>query len=63
MKFSSASDKVTVFDGKNKTEGSLVLLGYKLEAKDSFKLGAGTKVLSEVALNDKPAASARFTLK
>jgi hypothetical protein len=34
-----------------------------LEAKGSFKVGAGTKVLTEVSLNGKPTVSARFTLK
>ena len=63
MKLSSASGKVTVFNGNDKTEAPLALVGDKLEAKGSFKLGAGTKVLAEVSLNGKPAASARFTLK
>jgi uncharacterized Zn-binding protein involved in type VI secretion len=63
MKLSSATGKVTVFNGNDKTEAPLALVGDKLEAKGSFKLGAGTKVLAEVSLNGKPAASARFTLK
>lgn len=63
MKLSSASGKVTVFNGNDKTEAPLALVGDKLEAKGSFKVGAGTKVLAEVSLNGKPAASARFTLK
>mgnify|MGYP000847509749 FL=1 len=63
MKLSSASGKVTVFNGNDKTEAPLALVGDKLEAKGSFKIGAGTKVLAEVSLNGKPAASARFTLK
>ena len=63
MKLSSASGKVTVFNGNDKTEAPLALVGDKLEAKGSFKLGAGAKVLAEVSLNGKPAASARFTLK
>lgn len=63
MKLSSASGKLTVFNGNDKTEAPLALVGDKLEAKGSFKLGAGTKVLAEVSLNGKPAASARFTLK
>ena len=41
----------------------LALAGDKLEAKGSFKVGAGTKVLADVALNGKPAVAARFTLK
>ena len=63
MKLSSASGKVTVFNGSEKSEALLVLAGDKLEARGSFKLAPGTKVLAEVALNGKPAVSARFTLK
>ena len=63
MKLSSASGKVTVFNGNDKTEAPLALVGDKLEAKGSFKLGAGTKVLADVAVNGKPAVAARFTLK
>lgn len=63
MKLSSASGKVTVFNGNDKSEAPLALVGDKLEAKGSFKLGAGAKVLAEVSLNDKPAVAARFTLK
>lgn len=63
MKLSSASGKVTVFNGSEKTEAPLALVGDKLEAKGSFKLVPGTKVLAEVALNGKPAVSARFTVK
>ena len=63
MKLSSASGKVTVFNGNDKTEAPLALVGDKLEAKGSFKVGAGTKLLAEVSLNGKPAVSARFTLK
>ena len=63
MKLSSASGKVTVFNGNDKSEAPLALVGDKLEAKGSFKLGAGTKVLADVAVNGKPAVAARFTLK
>jgi len=63
MKLTSATGKVTVFNGNGKTEAPLALVDDKLEAKGSFKVGAGTKVLAEVSLNGKPAASARFTLK
>ena len=63
MKLTSASGKVTVFNGNDKAEAPLVLVGDKLEAKGSFKVGAGTKVLAEVSLNGKPAVAARFTLK
>lgn len=63
MKLSSATGKVTVFNGNDKTEAPLALAGDKLEAKGSFKVGAGTKVLADVAVNGKPAVAARFTLK
>jgi len=63
MKLTSASGKVTVFNGNDRTEAPLSLVGDKLEAKGSFKFGVGAKVLAEVALNGKPAVSARFTLK
>jgi hypothetical protein len=63
MKLSSATGKVTVFNGNDKVEAPLALVGDKLEAKGSFKIASGTKVLVEVALNGKPATSARFTLK
>ncbi len=63
MKLTSATGKVTVFNGAEKSEAPLALVGDKLEAKGSFKVGAGAKVLTEVALNGKPAVSARFTLK
>jgi hypothetical protein len=63
MKLTSASGKVTVFNGSEKTEAPLALIGDKLEAKGSFKVAPGAKVLAEVSLNGKPAVSARFTLK
>ncbi|WP_428418612.1 hypothetical protein [Methylibium sp.] len=63
MKLTSAAGKVTVFNGNEKTEAPLTLVGEKLEAKGSFKVGPGTKVLADVALNGKPAVAARFTLK
>lgn len=63
MKLTSASGKVTVFNGSDKTEAPLALVGDKLEARGNFKVGAGSKALAEVALNCKPALSARFTLK
>jgi len=63
MKLTSASGKVTVFNGKDSQEAALALVGDKLEAKGPFKVGPGTKVLAEVSLNGKPSVSARFTLK
>ena len=63
LKLTSGSGKVTVFNGNDKTEAPLTLVGDRLEAKGSFKVAAGAKVLAEVSLNGKPAVSARFTLK
>ena len=63
MKLTSAAGKVTVFNGNDKTEAPLALVGDKLEAKGVFKLGAGTKVLAEASINGKPAVSVRFSLK
>lgn len=63
MKLTSGSGKVTVFNGNEKTESPLMLVGERLEAKGSFKVGAGAKVLAEVSLNGKPAVAGRFTLK
>lgn len=63
MKLTSASGKLTVFNGNEKTEALLALVGERLEAKGSFKVAPGTKVLAEVALNGRPSVSARFTLK
>ncbi|MBN9428742.1 MAG: hypothetical protein J0H09_19755 [Burkholderiales bacterium] len=63
MKLTSAIGKITVFNGNDKIEAPLTLAGDRLEAKGSFILGAGTKVLVDVALNGKPAVAARFTLK
>lgn len=63
MKLTSATGKVTVFNGSDKIEAPLTMTGDKLEAKGSFKVVAGTKLLAEVALNGKPAVSARFTIK
>ena len=39
MKLTSGSGKVTVFNGNDKTEAPLALVGDKLEAKGSFKVG------------------------
>jgi hypothetical protein len=63
LKLTAASGKVTVFNGSEQTEAPITLAGDRLEAKGSFKIGAGTKVLAEVALNGKAAVVARFTLK
>ena len=63
LKLTSGSGKVTVYNGNDKTEAPLTLVGDRLEAKGSFKVGAGAKVLVELALNGKPAVSTRFPLQ
>ncbi len=63
MKITSASGKVTVFNGNEKVEAPLALSGDKLEVKGTFKVGAGAKVLVELSLNGKPSVSTRLTLK
>jgi hypothetical protein len=63
MKVTSATGKVTVFNGNEKTEAPVTLVGERLEAKGTFKVAAGTKVLADVAINGKPAVAARFTMK
>ena len=63
MKITSGTGKITVFNGNEKTEAPLSLVGETLEAKGSFRAVAGTKVLADVSLNGKPAVAARFTIK
>lgn len=63
MKITYATGKVTVFNGNDKVEAPLALSGDKLEAKGTFKVGAGAKVLVELSLNGKPSVSTRITLK
>lgn len=58
IKFISGTGKATVFNGNEKTEAALALMGDRLEAKGRFKAAAGAKVLAEVSLNGKPAVSA-----
>lgn len=62
MKITSASGKVTVFNGNEKVEAPLALSGDKLEAKGSFKVVAGTKVVVVVLATGK-SSTARFVLK
>lgn len=59
---SKASAKVTLLTGAEKQEVELKPAGDKLEASGSFKVGPGTKAVTIVTINGKP-ATARFTLK
>lgn len=63
LKLTSASGKVTIFNGAESKDAPLALVSDKLEAKGPFKIAAGTKVLAEVSVNGKPSVAARFTLK
>jgi hypothetical protein len=60
---SKASAKVTLLAGAEKQEVELAPAADKLEAKGSYKVGAGTKVVAVVNLPGKPASIARFVLK
>jgi hypothetical protein len=59
----SGSAKLTMLSGTEKTEVQLPLVGDRLEAKGSFKVGKGTKVVAVVTVNGKPPVTARFELK
>ena len=58
-----ASAKVTLLSGSDKQEVTLVAAGDKLEAKGSFKVAAGTKVVAVVTNDGKSLGTVRFTLK
>lgn len=59
-----ATAKVTLLSGKDKNEVTLAPAGdNKLEAKGSYNVAKGTKVVAVVTLAGKPAVSVRFTLK
>jgi len=59
-----ASAKVTLLTGSEKKEVALAPAGEnKLEAKGSFKVEKGTKVVAVVSLPGKPAQSVRFAMK
>lgn len=57
------SAKVTLLTGAEKQEAELKPSGDKLEAKGTFALGKGTKVMASVGLPGKPLATVRFLLK
>jgi hypothetical protein len=57
------SAKLTLLSGTDKQEVELKPAGDKLEARGSFKIGAGTKLVAVVTLPGKPSTTARFTLK
>lgn len=64
MDHSKASAKVTLLAGKDKQDVTLAPTGGdKLEAKGSFKVSAGTKIVAVVTNDGKSLGTARFTLK
>lgn len=64
MDHSKASAKVTLLAGKDKQEVTLAPEGTdKLEAKGSFRVAAGTKVVAVVTNAGKSVGTARFELK
>ncbi len=58
-----ASGKLTLLAGSQKQEAALAAVGDRLEAKGSFTVTAGTKVVATVQLAGKKAANVRFVLK
>lgn len=59
-----ASAKLTLLNGSEKTEATLSPVGDgKLQAKGSFKVAPGTKVVALVTVPGKKAANVRFAVK
>jgi len=58
-----ATARLTMLSGSKKEEATLAPAGGALQAKGSYAVAAGTKVVAQVALQGKPAQSVRFTLK
>jgi hypothetical protein len=63
MDTSNAAAKVTLLNGADKQEVELKPVGDKLEAKGSFKVGPGTKIVAVVSKAGKTLGTARFTMK
>ncbi len=58
-----AKAKVTLLNGKEKTEIELMPVGDRLEAKGNFKIAKGTKGIASVTLAKKTATTVRFEIK
>ena len=58
-----ASARLTLLNGKEKTEVQLLPAGDRLQAQGNFKAGAGTKAVAAVTLPGKKAVNVRFVLK
>ncbi|MDM0015023.1 hypothetical protein QTH87_21435 [Variovorax sp. J22P168] len=63
MDTSKAAARLTLLAGSDKTEVELKPAGDRLEARGSFKVTAGTKVVAVVSNAGKTLGTARFTLK
>ena len=63
MSIEGAKAKVTLLNGKEKTEAELLPAGDKLEAKGSFKVAKGTKGIAVLTLVGKPPTTGRFQIK
>jgi hypothetical protein len=63
MDIAKAAAKLTLLSGAHKTEVELKPVGDRLEAKGSFNVAPGTKVVAVVTNAGKNLGTARFTLK
>lgn len=54
---------MTLLSSGGKTDVALSSAGDRLEAKGSFKVGAGTKAVAQVNLGSGAPVSVRFTLQ
>jgi hypothetical protein len=63
MDVADASAKVTLLAGTEKQEVELKPIGNRLEARGTFKVGAGTKIVAVVSRSGKTLGTARFTLR
>lgn len=64
VKTEGVGARLTLLSGTEKSEAVLVPAGEgKLEAKGTFKVAAGTKIVALVTLPGKKAANVRFALK
>ena len=60
----SATGKLTLLVGSTKSEATLAPVGDdKLEARGSFQVAAGTKIVATINLNGKKPINVRFAIK
>ncbi len=58
-----AKARVTLLNGSQKSEASLVSAGDRLEVLGTFRVAKGTKGIATINLAGKPPATARFEIK